>query len=71
MYTWVNEDTWEMMNNCFTDANQINKCPKTVSCKEFTYLQKDINENDEKIDPPADTGQTFFSSYLLKNLIIQ
>ena len=47
----VNEDTWEMMKNCFPDANQINMCPKTVSCKEFTYVQKHINENDEKFIP--------------------
>ena len=33
MCKWVNEDILEMMKNCFTDANQINMCPKTVSCK--------------------------------------
>ena len=33
MCKWVNDDTWEMMKNCFPDANQINMCPKTVSCK--------------------------------------
>ena len=55
-----------MMKNCFPDANQINMCPKTVSCKEFTYVQKDINENDKKIDPPEDSEQTFFSSYFTK-----
>ena len=41
-------------------------CPKTVSCKECTYVQKHINENDEKIDPPADYEQTFSSSYFMK-----
>ena len=55
MYTWVNEETWEMMKNCFPDANQINKFPKTVPCKKCTYVQKYMNENDEKIDPPADS----------------
>ena len=55
MCKWVNEDTWEMKKNCFRDANQINMRPKTVSCKECTYVQKHINENDEKIDgEPAD-----------------
>ena len=61
MCKWVNEETWEMMKNCFPDTNQINMCPKTVSCKECTYVQKDINENDEKIDPPADSEQNLLS----------
>ena len=61
MCTWVNEETWETMRNCFPGANQIKKCPKTVSCKECTYDQKDKNGKDEKIDHPADTEQTFFS----------
>ena len=64
MCTWVNEDTWEMMKNCFPGANQTKKRPKTVSCKECTCLQKYKNGKDEKIDPPADTEQNFFSSYL-------
>ena len=41
-------------------------CPTTVSCKECTYVQKHIDENDEKIDPPADSEQTFLSSYFMK-----
>ena len=49
--------------------NQINKFPKTVSCKECTYVPKDINENDEKIDPPSDSEQTFLSSYFMKEPI--
>ena len=61
MCTWGNEDTCEMMKNCFPCANQIKKCPKTVPYKECTYVQKDQNGKDEKIDPPADTEQTFFS----------
>ena len=54
------------MNNCFPDATQIYMCSITVSCKECTYVQKHINENDEKIDPPADSEQTFSSSYFMK-----
>ena len=61
MCKWVHEDTWERMNKCFPDENQINMCPTTVSCKECTYVQKHVNENDEKIDPPADSEQTFSS----------
>ena len=49
------------MKNCFTDANQIKKCPKTVLCKECTYAQKDINENDKKIDSTEDNESTFSS----------
>ena len=41
-------------------------CPTTVLCKECTYVQKHINENDEKIDPPADSEQNFSSSYFMK-----
>ena len=54
-----------MMKNCFPGANQINRCPKNVSCKESTYVQKDKNGKYEKIDPPVDTKQTFFSSYFI------
>ena len=39
-----------MMKNCFPDAKPIKKCPKTFLCKECKYVQKDINENDEKIE---------------------
>ena len=52
---WVNEETWERKKNYFPDATQIYMCPITVSCNECTYVQKHINENDEKIDPPADS----------------
>ena len=55
-----------MTKNRFPDANQINMCPKTVSCKECTYVQKNINENDEKIDPQEDYEKTFQLSYFMK-----
>ena len=45
---------------------QIKKCPKTVLFKECTYVQKDKNEKDEIIDPPADNEQTFFSYYFIE-----
>ena len=48
-----------MTNNCFPDAKQIKKCPKTVLCEEFIYVQKGINGKYEKIDPPEDIEQTF------------
>ena len=51
-----------MTKNCFTDAKLTKKFPKSVLCKECTYVQKDINGKDEKIDPPEDIEQTFFSS---------
>ena len=51
MCTWVNEDTWEMMKNCFPDAKQIKICPKTVSCKECTYVQKDKMKKMRKLIP--------------------
>ena len=50
----------------FPDATQRYMCPITISCNECTYVQKHINENDEKIDPPADSEQTFSSSYFMK-----
>ena len=62
MCTWVNEKTWEIMKNYFTDAKQINKCPKNVLYKECTYVQKDINENDENFDSTKDNEPTFSSS---------
>ena len=59
-----------MMKNCFPDDKKTNKFPKTVLCKECTYVQKYINDKDEKIDPPADIEQTFSHHILLKNLIL-
>ena len=40
-------------------CNQKYMYPITVSCNECTYVQKHINKNDDKIDPPADSEQTF------------
>ena len=60
-----------MMKNCFPGANQIKKCPKTVLCKECTYVQKYINVKDEKIDPPEDIEQTFSRHISLKNPILR
>ena len=41
-------------------------CPITVTCNECTYFQKHNNINDDKIDSPADSDETFSSSYFLK-----
>ena len=51
MCKWVNEDTWEMMKKYFPDANQIKKCPKNVSYKECTYVQKDKMVKMRKLIP--------------------
>ena len=67
MCTWVNEDSWGMMKTCFPGTKQIKKCQKTVLCEECTYVQKDINKNDEKIDSTKDIEPTFLSSYFLEN----
>ena len=48
------------------DAKPI-KIKKPFLCKECTYAQKDINENDEKIDSTEDIETTFLSSYFLEN----
>ena len=66
MCTWVKEDSWEMMKNFFPDAKPIKKCPKTVLCKECTYVQKYIIRNDEKIDSTEDIEHDFFSSYFVE-----
>ena len=54
MWTWFNGESWEIMKNCFPDAKQIKKCPKTTVCKECTYVQKDRNDIDENFDSPPD-----------------
>ena len=69
MCTWVNEDSWGMMKTCFPDAKQIKKCQNNVLCKECTYVQKDINENDEKIYSTEDNKPTFLSSYFLEESV--
>ena len=40
MCTWVHEEIWGMMKTCFPDTKQIQFFPKTVLCKECTYVQK-------------------------------
>ena len=59
MCTWVNEYSWGMTKTCFTGAKLIQKCPKNVLCKESTYVQKYINENDENFDSTEDNEPTF------------
>ena len=59
-----------MMKNCFPDAKPIKKCPKTVLCKECTYVQKDINGNDEKIDSIEDIIHTFSHHIFWENLFL-
>ena len=39
---------------------------KNVLCKECTYVHKDKNGKNAKIDLPEDTEQNFFSSYFIK-----
>ena len=52
------------MRKCFPDATEIYVCAKTVSCNKCTYVQKHIN--DDVFDPPADSDETFSTSYFLK-----
>ena len=63
--TWVNEESWGMMKTCFPDAKQITKFPKNVLCKEYTYVQKDINESDEHFYSTED-NEPNFSSYFFQ-----
>ena len=49
---------------------KLKKCPKTVLCKECTYVQKYINENDEKIDSTEDNEPTFLSSFFRKEMFL-
>ena len=42
------------------------KIPKTVLCKECSYVQRDINENDEEINSTEDNDPTFLSSHFLE-----
>ena len=43
------------MKKVFPGATKIYMCPITVSCNECTYVQKHINKNDDKINPPEDS----------------
>ena len=52
-----------MTKNCLPNAKQIKKFPKTVLCKECTYVQKDLNKSDEKFDSTNDNEPTFSVSY--------
>ena len=41
MSTWVNEESCEMMKNCFPDAEQIKKCPPKKYAKNV-HMFKEI-----------------------------
>ena len=57
-----------MMKTCFPDVKEIKKCPKNVLCKECTYVQKDINENEENFDSTEDNEPTSSSYLFMKDL---
>ena len=56
----VHEESCGMTKTCFPDAKQ-KKSQKNVLCKECTYVQKYINENDENFDSAEDNEPTFSS----------
>ena len=47
----------------------MKKYPKNILCKEYTYVQRDINGNDEKIDSTENIEPTFFSSLFLEKAV--
>ena len=59
MCTWFNEESWGMMKTYFPDAKHTKNFPKTVLCKECTYIQKYLNESDENFVSPPDSDLTF------------
>ena len=59
--TWVNEESWETMKNCFPDAKQKNA--QIEVWKECIYVQKHGNEIDESFYSPPDNNHTFSASY--------
>ena len=67
MCTWVNEESWGIINTSFPDAKQI-KMPKFFLCKECTYVQKDINESDENFDSTQYKEPILSSSFFMKDL---
>ena len=64
---WIDEKTWDILKKYFPDTTKIYVCAKNLSCNKCTYVQKHIN--DDVFDPPADSGDTFSSSYFLKEPI--
>ena len=58
--TWVNEESWGMMKTYFPDAKQIKKCPKTVLCKECTYVQKYMGISSLELNPNTLLDYQFF-----------
>ena len=67
MCKWVDEKTWDILKKYFPDATEVSKCPKTVSCNEFSYVPR--HKHNDIFDPPADNDETFPSSYFLKEPI--
>ena len=48
-----------MNQTCFPDAKQVKQYPKTILCKECTYVQIDQNESEDNFDSPPDNEPTF------------
>ena len=59
-----------MMKTCFPDAKQNKKYPKTTLCKEFTYVQKFINESDKNFYSTQYNEPTFSSSFFHEGPIV-
>ena len=47
MLAWINKETWEMTKNYFPDAKQLNKYPKTIVCKKYTFVQNYITQSND------------------------
>ena len=69
MLTWINEDIWEITQNFFPDAKEVNKCPK-IKMQKCIYVQNEINKIDESFDLPPDNEHTFSTSYFHEETIL-
>ena len=70
MCTWVNGESWGMLNTYFPDAKQIQKIPKTVLCKECTYVQIYIDKSGENFASQPDNEPTFLSSFFQEGTLV-
>ena len=59
-----------MMKACFVDTKKINKCLKSTSRKECTYVQEERYDSEGNIDSQPDNEPTLSSSYFLGKTIV-
>ena len=70
IFTWINEESWEIMQTYFPDAKGLKKPPKITRCKKCEYIQNERNQVYKSFDLTPDYAHTFSTSYFHEEPIL-